>query len=78
MASLISPLVQVKAGQPAGDPKEGDLVTVSLSGAKISGARLTRISCGTYFVRLCGLDVPTPYQVGDRYPLSRDKIVDWQ
>ena len=54
-----------------------DLVTVSLAGGKECGGRITRISCGTYFVKLVGLSAPQPYEIGMIFPLSAEKITDW-
>lgn len=72
------PLVVVPSEGPQGEPVEGSLVTVRLFGGKESGARITRIAHGTYFVRLCGLTVPEGYSIGQALPLSRDKIIDWE
>lgn len=58
----------------------GDLVTVELWAGKDktvqSGAVVERIVPGTVFVKLCGLTVPAPYAIGERYPLNTDKVVD--
>jgi hypothetical protein len=59
-------------------PREGDLVTVTLFGGKRSDARLERVVSQTYFVKLIGLDIPEPYQIGDRLPLDRASIIDWE
>ena len=75
--SFSSPLVSVPSYAPKGEPQVGDLVTVALFGGKVSGARVERIAYGTYFVKLVGLDVPQGYEVGNRFPLEREKIIDW-
>jgi len=62
---------------PTESPKVGDLLTVQLAFGKTCGARLERVSCDTYFVKLVGLQVPAPYKIGDRFPVNRDKVVDW-
>ena len=72
-----SPLVSVPGSGPQGQPQVGDLLTVKLFGGKVSGARLERVSCGTYFVKLVGLDIPQPYELGLRLPLNREAIIDW-
>lgn len=81
MASHISPLVGTPPTTRKGDgPEVGALVTVLLrkgDGFVESGARVECIAYGTTFVKLVGLEVPEPYQVGDRYPLPTDKVVDW-
>ena len=73
----LNPLVSVPSSGPKGQPQVDGLVTVKLFGGKLSGARLERVACGTYFVKLIGLDVPAPYCLGDRFPLNREAIVDW-
>ena len=75
--SFFSPLVSVPVYAPSGEPQVGDLVTVALFGGKVSGARVERIACGTYFVKLVGLTVPQGYEVGDKLPLDLEKIIDW-
>ena len=72
-----SPLVSFEAAGPQGEPQVGELVTVELFNGKRSGARLTRISSGSYFVTICGLTAPQPYMIGDRLVLNREQIVDW-
>lgn len=74
----LSPLVSVSVSGPMGEPQVGNLVTVELFNGKRSGARLTRISYGSYFVTLNGLSVPKPYEIGDRLVLNREQIVDWE
>ena len=71
------PLVSVPAHRPQGQPQVGDLLTIALAGNKASSARLERVSAGTYFVKLVGLDIPAPYQLGDRLPLGREAVTDW-
>ena len=70
-------LVLFPSSGPKGQPQVGDLLTVELFGGKRSGARLERVSYGTYFVKLIGLDIPAPYTLGDRLPLNRAAVVDW-
>ena len=81
MTALTSPLVSIpNSRRPAKGPQVGGLVTVKLvkgDGYVECGARLEDIAHGTYFVKLVGLKAPEPYQIGDRFPLSADKIVDW-
>ena len=77
MALTVSPLVSLSNYRPMGEPKVGDLLTVKLYGGKVSGARLVRIDGGTYFVHLCGLAVPAPYELGMHLGLDREAIVDW-
>ena len=80
MAFHISPLVGTSSARKGDGPEVGGLVTVLLrkgDGFVKSGARVERIAGGTTLVKLVGLDVPEPYQVGDQYPLPSDKVVDW-
>ena len=70
-------LTSVPSSGPKGQPQVGGLVTVKLFGGKLSGARLERVAFDTYFVKLVGLDVPAPYCLGDRLPLNREAVVDW-
>ena len=74
---LTSPLVSLPATEPKGSPQVGDLLTVQLYPDLVSGARLERVSGGSYFVKLVGLDVPAPYWLGMRLPLEREAIQDW-
>lgn len=67
-----------------GQPEVGDLVTVSLArsldGSVPSvecGAVVERIAANTFFVRLAGLEIPHPYQLGEKYPLSCEAVIDW-
>jgi len=71
------PLVRIQGSGPQGEPQVGDLVTVALFNNKRSGARLTRISYGSYYVTICGLTTPQPYQIGDRLVLNREQVIDW-
>ena len=57
--------------------KVGDLITVELFGGKISGARVTRIAYGTFFVTLAALQVPAPYSIGQALALDESKVIDW-
>ena len=70
-------LAFLPSSEPKGSPQVGDLLTVALFGDKVSGARLERVTCGSYFVKLIGLDVPEPYELGMRLPLNREAILDW-
>ena len=70
-------LTSVPSSGPKGQPQVGGLVTVKLFGGKTSGARLERVAHGTYFVKLAGLTVPAPYEIGMRLPLEREAIIDW-
>ena len=76
-SSFSSGLVSFEASGPVGEPEIGGLLTVELFNGKQSGARLTRISHGSFFVTLCGLTVPEPYDIGRRLVLNRDQIIDW-
>ena len=59
----------------------GDLIAVNLYNPKSkkfdsqSGARLKRISCGNYFVKLAGLEVPSPYQIGDNLVIDESQVI---
>jgi len=82
--NLVAPLVSSPAvRRPKSDILTGDLVTVDLfsstapSGFVQSGARVERIAYGTYFVKLVGLTVPAGYSIGDRFPLSGERVADW-
>jgi len=61
----------------------GELVTVELRKSFNSseyvqcGARIEKIECGNAFVKLVGLEVPAPYQIGDRLPLDVERVIDW-
>jgi hypothetical protein len=81
--SLVAPLVVLPAvRRPKSDIVIGDLVTVDLVSSTASGgfvqagACVERIAYGTFFVRLVGWP-PAPYQVGDKYPLSGERVTDW-
>jgi hypothetical protein len=74
---MLTPLVSIPVSGPVGRPEVGSLVTVKLAGNVTSGGRIIRIAHGSYFVRLVGLDVPQPYQIGDIFPLSHKAIIDW-
>jgi len=75
------PLVQVPVHTPKGRPQIHDLATVKLAGGELAGARITRIlphgdSC-LYGVRLIGLTVPAPYQVGMYLNVKAENVIDW-
>ena len=81
--NLVAPLVSSPAvRRPKSDILTGDLVTVDLfsstapNGLVQSGARVERIAYGTFFVKIVG-SPPAPYQVGDRFPLSGERVADW-
>lgn len=83
MALNSTPLVGT-APTRKGQPEAGDLVTVSLARSLDGsvppvkcGAVVERIVANTFFVRLGDLEVPPPYQIGDRFPLNREAVVDW-
>ena len=79
MAALVRPLTGMGEGRKA-NPEVGDLVTVLLvkdGGLVECGARLERVAYGTAFVKLVGLSVPVPYEIGQRFPLSMNKVIDW-
>lgn len=75
-----SPLVGT-APTRKGEPQVGDLLTVLMfkdGGFNLPvGARLERVACGTAFVKLVGLDVPPPYQIGERFPIPMERVIDW-
>lgn len=79
-ASFTSPLVGT-APTRKGSPKAGDLVSVLMykdgEFALQVGARLERTQAGTAFVKLIGLDVPAPYQIGQRFPIPMERVIDW-
>lgn len=56
----------------------GDLVTVVLAGGQQCGGRVVRIAPGTFFVKLVGLSIPQPYQLGDTLPISVERVLDWE
>ncbi len=79
-ASFTSPLVGSHPTRK-GSPKAGDLVTVLMyKGGECAlqmCARLERTEAGTAFVKLIGLDVPAPYQIGQRFPIPMERVADW-
>jgi hypothetical protein len=77
MAHNLRPMVFLPPTRPASEPQVGDLLTVKLAFGKTSGARLERIDGGCYFVKLVGLGIPEPYELGDRFPIDRAAITDW-
>jgi hypothetical protein len=74
---MLTPLISVPASKPVNEPEVGGLVTVKLAGDVTSGGRIARIAYGTYFVKLVGLNVPQPYELGMIFPLNREAIIDW-
>ena len=74
---MITPLVSLQATSPTGTFEVGDLVTVSLFGGKLSGARITRQNAHNVWVTLAGLTVPQPYAIGEALVLDREKVIDW-
>ena len=74
---MISPLVQLQSNNPKGTFGVGDLVTVTLLGGRVSGARITRQDAHNVWVKLAGLTVPQPYEIGDRLVLDHSQVVDW-
>lgn len=76
MFNPTSPLVKTEEARRA-TFEVGDLVTVKLYGDKVSGAKVERIAHNNVFVKLVGLEVPSPYAIGDRFPLDTDKVIDW-
>ena len=80
MTSQITPLAGISP-HPMGDtPQIGELVTVLLRKGDDfiqCGARLERVRAQTAFIKLAGLEVPQPYELGQRLPIPIDKVVDW-
>ncbi len=68
--------------KPASQIQEGDLLTVKLgswSQRLTSGARLLQECTATLWsVKLVGLGVPKPYQVGDQVFIPVQDVVDWE
>ena len=77
MSNFVDPLVIIPNHSPQGDFGVGDLVTVTLYGGKVSGARVTRREYGNTWVTLAGLTVPRGYSIGTSLVLDNSAVIDW-
>lgn len=63
---------------PEGNPEVNDLVTwVDYKNRQIGG-RVTKTRGLTFWVKVVGLTNPSPYTIGETYPVDGSQIIDWE
>ena len=78
---MISPLVGLQSSTPSGSPKVGDLATALLftsKGDRPYCCRIERVDSRYAWVKVIGLAVEWPYQVGDQITVTLNKVIDWE